>query len=68
MVDEAKDQMTSYLLHRESQSGGDDSQALARGLDRKLDALYGKIDQLASAGPRGGGIRQAPAVSRPAAV
>ena len=66
MLDEAKEQVTSYLLHRESQSAGDDaSQALARkvdalaerleqgsggrGLEQKLDALYGKIDQLASA-------------------
>ena len=71
MLDEAKEQVTSYLLHRESQSSGDDvSKALARkvdalaerleqgsggrGLDQKLDALYGKIDQLASAVPRGG--------------
>jgi DNA-binding ferritin-like protein len=69
MLDEAKDQVTNYLLHRESQSSGDDvAKALARkvdalaerleqgggrGLDQKLDALYGKIDQLASS-PRGG--------------
>ncbi len=65
MLDEAKEQVTSYLLHRESQSGGDDdARALARkmealaerlehgggrALEQKLDALYGKIDQLAGA-------------------
>ncbi len=71
LLDEAKEQVTSYLLHRESQSSGDSSsnalarkvEALAerleqgsggRGLDQKLDALYGKIDQLANAIPRGG--------------
>ena len=72
LLDEAKEQVTSYLLHRESQSAGDDvSRVLARkvdalaerleqgsgggrGLDQKLDALYGKIDQLANAIPRGG--------------
>ena len=71
LLDEAKEQVTSYLLHRESQSSGDDAsktlarkvEALAerleqgsggRGLDQKLDALYGKIDQLAGAIPRGG--------------
>ena len=70
LLDEAKEQVTSYLLHRDSQSGGDDvARALARkiealaerleqgsggghGLDQKLDALYGKIDQLASASAR----------------
>ncbi len=71
LLDEAKEQVTSYLLHRESQSSGDDaSKALVRkvdalaerleqgsggrGLEQKLDALYGKIDQLASAAARGG--------------
>jgi hypothetical protein len=71
LLDEAKEQVTSYLLHRESQSSGDDaSNALARkvdslverieqgssgrGLDQKLEALFGKIDQLAAASPRGG--------------
>ena len=71
LLDEAKDQVTSYLLHRESQTSGDDaSKALVRkvdaltekleqgsggrGLDQKLDALYGKIDQLAAAAARGG--------------
>jgi hypothetical protein len=72
LLDEAKEQVTSYLLHRESQSSGDDvSKALARkidalaerleqgssgsrGLDQKLDALYGKIDQLANVIPHGG--------------
>ena len=71
LLDEAKEQVTSYLLHRESQSSADDAaKALARkldalaerieqgsggrGLDQKLDALYGKIDQLANAIPRGG--------------
>ncbi|MEI8372236.1 MAG: hypothetical protein WCJ35_05280 [Planctomycetota bacterium] len=72
LLDEAKEQVTSYLLHRESQSSGDDvSNALARkvdalaerleqgsgggrGLEQKLDALYGKIDQLANATARGG--------------
>ncbi|MGO9108034.1 MAG: hypothetical protein ACLP9L_02265 [Thermoguttaceae bacterium] len=72
LLDEAKEQVTSYLLHRESQSSGDDaSKALVRkvdalaerleqssgggrGLDQKLDALYGKIDQLANAAARGG--------------
>ena len=66
LLDDAKEQVTSYLLHRESQSGSDDvSKTLARkfealaerlegsgggrGLDQKLDALYGKIDQLTSA-------------------
>ena len=71
LLDEAKERVTSYLLHRESQSSGDDvSKVLARkvdalaerleqgsgggrGLDQKLDALYGKIDQLAGAIPRG---------------
>ncbi len=65
LLDEAKEQVTSYLLHRESQSGGGDdvSKTLARkfdalaerleqgggrSLDQKLDALYGKLDQLAS--------------------
>ncbi len=69
LLDEAKEQVTSYLLHRESQSSGDDSakalarkvEALAerleqgsggRGLDQKLDALNGKIDQLSNAIPR----------------
>jgi len=62
MLDEAKEQVTSYLLHREAQSGGDDdARVLARkvdalaerlehsagsGLELKLDALCGKIDQL----------------------
>ena len=71
LLDEAKEQVTSYLLHRESQSSVDDASkalfrkvdALAerleqgsggRGLDQKLDALYGKIDQLANAAARGG--------------
>ncbi len=70
LLDEAKEQVTSYLLHRESQSAGDDvskvlarkvdalaerlEQGSGRGLDQKLDALYGKIDQLAAAIPRGG--------------
>ncbi len=76
LLDEAKEQLTTYLLHRESQTSSDDiSKALARkvdalaerleqsghpladggrGLDQKLDALYGKIDQLANAVPRGG--------------
>jgi hypothetical protein len=71
LLDEAKEQVTSYLLHRESQSSGDDAakalvrkvDALAerleqgsggRGLDQKLDALYGKIDQLANAAAHGG--------------
>src|SRR5580693_5094876 len=36
LLDEAKDQVTSYLLHRESQSGGDDD---ARALARKMEAL-----------------------------
>ncbi len=65
MLDEAKEQVTSYLLHRESQSGrDDDTRVLARkiesvaerlehaggrGLEQKLDALYGKVDQLAAA-------------------
>ena len=67
MLDEAKEQVTSYLLHRESQSGADDNaralarkmEALAekleqgggRAFEQKLDALYGKIDQLAGAMP-----------------
>jgi hypothetical protein len=73
LLDEAKDQVTAYLVHRESQSAGDDaSRALAgkfdaltdrleqvaggggRGIEQKLDALYGKIDQLANAIPRSG--------------
>jgi len=71
LLDDAKEQVTSYLLHRESQSSGDASpNALARkvdalaerleqgsggrGFEQKLDALYGKIDQLAGAIPRGG--------------
>ena len=77
MLDEAKEQVTSYLLHRESQSSGDDvAKALARkvdaladrleqgpgsrGLEQKLDALYGKIDQLAGAVAR---VSSAPAPS-----
>ena len=71
MLDETKELFTSYLLHRESQTSGDDVskdlarkvEALAerleqssgsRGLDQKLDALYGKIDQMPAAIPRGG--------------
>lgn len=71
LLDQAKDQVTSYLLHRESQSsGGEASKALARkvdalaerleqgsgggrGLEQKIEALHGKIDQLANATPRG---------------
>jgi hypothetical protein len=69
LLDEAKEQVTSYLLHRESQSSAEDAskllarkvEALAerveqgsgRGLEQKLDALYGKLDQLASAASRG---------------
>ena len=69
LLDEAKEQVTAYLLHRESQCG-DDPNVLARkvnalaerleqgpgsrGLEQKLDALYGKIDQLSSAVSRGG--------------
>jgi hypothetical protein len=77
MLDETKEQVTSYLLHRESQSSGDDvAKALARkvdaladrleqgpgsrGLEQKLDALYGKIDQLAGAVARGGSASAAP--------
>jgi len=78
LLDEAKEQVTSYLLHRESQSADDDvSHALARkvdalaeridqgsgsgrGLEQKLDALYGKIDQLANATARGGPSPAAP--------
>jgi pyrroloquinoline quinone (PQQ) biosynthesis protein C len=68
MLDEAKEQVTSYLLHRESQSESDASKVLVRkvdalaerleqgsggrGLDQKLDALYGKLDQLANAAGR----------------
>jgi len=72
LLEEAKQQVTSYLLHRESQSSGEEaSSALARkvdalaarleqgsggsrGVEQKLDALYGKIDQLANAAARGG--------------
>jgi len=74
LLDEAKQQVTDYLLHRESQSSGDEvSKALAhkvdalaerleqgsgggRGLDQKLDTLYGKIDRLASATVRSGSV------------
>lgn len=65
MLDDAKDQVTSYLLHRECQSGAeDDARALARKietlaerieqgggrtLEQKIDALCGKIDQMAGA-------------------
>ena len=67
LLDQAKDQVTSYLIHRESQSGGDPAKAMARkiealleqlsggggrGVDQKLDAIYGRLDQLASAAPR----------------
>jgi hypothetical protein len=81
MLDQAKEQVTSYLLHREAQSSGDDvSKVLARkvdalaerlehgsgggrGLDQKLDALYGKIDQLAAGIARGGGASASSASS-----
>jgi hypothetical protein len=77
MMDDAKEQVTSYLLHRESLSSGDSAskslarkvEALAerleqgsgsRALEQKLDALYGKIDQLSNAVPRGGSATAAP--------
>ena len=41
MLDEAKEQVTSYLLHRESQSGGDDD---ARALARKIEALAERLE------------------------
>ena len=63
MLDGAKEQVTSYLLHRESQSAGADQ---GKSTDEKfdglldkmvsyglvLDAIHRKVEQLASAGPR----------------
>ncbi len=63
LLDGAKEQVTSYLLHCESQSAGAD-QGKSRDekfdglLDKMvsyglmLDAIHRKVDQLASAGPR----------------
>jgi hypothetical protein len=51
MLEGAKEQVTSYLLHRESQSTGDDGSKV---LARKVDAVAERLDQLATAIPRGG--------------
>jgi hypothetical protein len=71
LLDEAKEQVTSYLLHRESQTAGaDPARAMAmqldtlveklgqvsgggHGVDQKLDAIYGKLDQLSRSAPAG---------------
>jgi hypothetical protein len=45
LLEEAKEQLTSYLLHRESLSGGDDS---ARLLVRKVEALTERLEQCGS--------------------
>jgi hypothetical protein len=86
LLDQAKDQVTSYLIHRESLQGGDSAKTMARKIeamfeqlsggggrmvDQKLDAIYGRLDQLASAAPRTGaaassGDGGAPAVSEAA--
>ena len=42
MLDEAKERVTSYLLHRESQAGTEDD---ARELGRKIEALAEKLEQ-----------------------
>ena len=85
LLDEAKEQVTSYLIHRESQStGADPARSIAwrfdalaekldqvsggggRGVDQKLDAIYGKLDQLTASASRPGapaGEGGSPAVS-----
>jgi hypothetical protein len=47
LLDEAKEQVTSYLLHRESQSSSDDVSKL---LARKFDALAERLDKAAGGG------------------
>jgi len=49
LLDEAKEQVTSYLLHRESLSSGDDA---SKALARKVDALAERLEQ-GSGGGRG---------------
>jgi hypothetical protein len=49
LLDEAKEQVTSYLLHRESQSSGD---AATQVLARKVEALAERLEQ-GSGGGRG---------------
>ena len=56
LLEEAREQVTSYLLHRESLSSGDDS---ARLLARKVEALAERLERggvaVASGGERDGG-------------
>ena len=54
LVEEAREQVTSYLLHRESLSGNDDS---ARLLARKVDALAERLEQGGAAVTASGGER-----------
>ncbi len=54
LVEEAREQVTSYLLHRESLSSGDDSTRL---LVRKVDALAERLEQGGSAATASGGER-----------
>jgi hypothetical protein len=53
LLDQARDQVTAYLVDREAKldrlSGGSN-----RGMDQKLDALYGKLDQVALSVSRAG--------------
>ena len=63
LMNQTKGQLLSYLVHRDSQSGSADSGKLVgdqfEGLveklvafGRTLDAIYGKVNQLANAAPR----------------
>ena len=74
LLDGAKEQVTAYLLHRESQSAGADqgkpTDAKFDGLLDKmvsyglvLDAIHRKVDQLASAGPAVGRVRAGAAMA-----
>jgi hypothetical protein len=48
LVDQAKEQVTSYLLHRESQSSGEDSAEMSR----RFDILAEKLEQLSGGSGR----------------
>jgi hypothetical protein len=78
LLDQSKDQVLSYLLHRESEAGGGEAllrkldsvtaklDQLAGGTGRTLDALYGKLDQLSATPSRGGG--EGPAAAGPSSA
>ena len=55
LLEEAREQVTSYLLHRESLTGNDDS---ARLLARKVDALAERLEQGGAAATASGGERE----------